>query len=346
MLDFTGRAGLRRTEIELDHRHPRTRQARDAFRDAVLRHFDGNRDRYDFIVSHSNEVVSHAVARECKLRRPRLPWVAYFGDLVSANPYVAHMAEYPLHDEDCETERRTIEEADVVICNNEYQRQLMFSGELAKYASKARVIPHCFDRKMYPPPAPRTSDRFTFMHLGTLYHVKRTARPLFAGVDRLLEVYPEYRGRFEVVFYGGGYPGEDLQAHHAMKHRETVRLEGSVPYRQSLALMQSADVLVNIDGIFDLEHDHLEFNPFFPGKLVDYMGTGRPITAITMARGPTADVLRESGNLTADLRVDRIAYVLKRYLDGKVTPTTAPWERYSVERVGAAMNEVFQQVLR
>lgn len=340
VLKFVGDATLSRYEVETDHQNPRTRKTRDDFRKNALAIFQRNRGSYDFIISHSNEVPSHAVALECKRLAPELPWIAYFGDVVSTNPYVKLLASYPLHDEDCKTEALTLEHADVIVCNNEYQRRLMFSGPMEPFAHKAVVVPHCYDRAMFPTTKLARNDRFTFMHVGTLYHTRRTAAPLLKGIDRLLEIYPRYEHRFEVAFYGGGYYQEDLVAHSSMRFRSHARLEGHVGYLDSLQLMRSADVLVNIDGIFTKEADGLDMNPFFPGKLTDYMGAQKPIMGITMPVGPTADILNASGNLLADSRIDRIAYVLKRYLDRKVQVSDAPFARYDVAFVGKEMEAV------
>lgn len=342
VLKFVGDATLQRYEVKTDHENPRTEATREDFRKAALELFQAQAHSYDFIVSHSNEVPSHAVALECKRLRPHLPWVAYFGDVVSTNPYVRLLASYPLHDRDCETEALTLEHADVIICNNEYQKRLMFQGPMEKFASKAVVIPHCFEPAMFSMKPRPANDRFTFMHVGTLYHVRRTAAPLLKAVDRLLEIYPRYERQFEVVFYGGGYYQEDLVAHASMRHRSHARLEGKVGYLESLELMRTADVLVNIDGLFTEAEDELSFNPFFPGKLTDYMGARRPIMSITMDKGPTADIAAASGNLIADGRLDRIAYVMKRYLDGKVNWNVDAFARYEASVVGAEMEAVFR----
>lgn len=338
VLEIAASARFERTEIATDHEHPRTRRARDDFMAGVLAKFRAGAARYDFLLSHSNEVPSHAAALACRRLRPDLPWVAYFGDPVAKNPYVAHMTEYPLHDEDCATEAATLEQADVIVCNNVWQRDLMFSGRMAAHKHKAVVVPHCYEPAFYPREPVTLPERFRFLHVGTLYAIKRTARPVLEAVDRLLELYPRYAHRFEVVFRGGPYHEPDRAAWAGMRNPGHVRLEPAVPFLESLALMRTAHVLLSIDGIFNEEEDGLSANPFFPGKLVDYMGAGRPITAVTMERGPTADILRASGNLVADDRVDRIAFVLKRYLDGKAPKGASDWSRYDARVIGAEMD--------
>lgn len=350
VLKHVTQARLNRFEVTTDHAQPRARKTRDEFSAAALQLFREKKSEYDFIISHSNEVPSHAVAWKCKQLAPHLPWIAYFGDPVSKNPYVKYIKEYPLNDEDIATEAETLKNANLIICNNEYQKRAMFTGELEQYADKAVVIPHCFEPGMYPrelkaaKPARRNA-RYTFLHLGTLYHVKRTATPLLHGVDRLIEVYPEYKHRFEVVFYGGPYYASDLKAQAAMRNRTHIRFEDAVPYLDSLKLMRDADALIIIDGIFDEKEDGLTYSPFFPGKMVDYMGAKKPILGITMPSGPTAEVLAASGNLQADNRADRIAYVLKRYIDGKVKPDTSVYDDFDCAMVAPMMEKAIRETI-
>jgi hypothetical protein len=340
-------APIRRIEItDADHTQPRTREARSKFIEGVLREFEKSDEKYDFLISHSNEVVSHKAAAEIKKKHPELPWICYFGDLFVKNPYVKYINGYPLVEEDCAIERDALRNADLVILNNEYQRDLMFAGDLAGLKHKAVIVPHCFDSRMYPAPRDRGDEKFVFSHLGTLYHVKRTAEPVLKAVDRLLEIYPEYTGRFEIRFYGGAPCASDTATHAAMRHPSHVTFLGPVAYSESLRLMREADALLLIDGMFTKEEDDLDCNPFFPGKLTDYMGAHKPIASITMAKGPTADIMAKAKNLVADSRLDRIAYVLKRYIDRKINPDYSAYEEYSVENVSRLMEDAIRSVIK
>ncbi|WP_445657838.1 hypothetical protein [Achromobacter sp. NCFB-sbj8-Ac1-l] len=346
LLRYSGKASIERFPIELDHKNPRTPGVRRKFIDAVQDLYERNKGKFDFLISHSNEMVSHDAASRIKRRYPDLPWIAYFGDLFVRNPYVAHMRGYPMVEEDRLIERNTLRDADVILLNNEYQRDLMFVDEMEQYKHKAVVVPHCYDPMMYGSDGERAGGKFIFAHLGTLYHVKRTAAPVLLAVDRLLEIYPEYRDKFEVRFYGGAPYAEDIEAHKDMRFREHVRFEPPVSYMASLQLMRQADVLLLIDGMFTQEQDGIDSNPFFPGKLADYMGAKKPIAAVTMAAGPSADILSRSHNLIADLRADRIAYVLKRYLDGKVKPDFGVYEDYSIDIVAPKMEQVIRSIVK
>ncbi|MEA2329376.1 MAG: hypothetical protein QOE68_4335, partial [Thermoanaerobaculia bacterium] len=70
---------------------------------------------------------------------------------------------------------------------------------------------------------------------------------------------------------------------------DAVQFIGPVSYLESLDRMMAADQLVLIDAEFD------DTNIFFPSKLVDYFGSGKPIIAITPPSGATARLLREAG---------------------------------------------------
>jgi hypothetical protein len=296
----------------------------------------------DFLLSHSNEVPSHRAALELKRLRPDLPWVAYFGDVVSANPYVRHMAEYPLFADDCATEQATLQSADLVICNNDYQRAL-FVKACPTAARRLVTVPHCFEATWYPPAPQERRGPLTFVHLGTLYPVKRSAQPLLAATELLLDVYPEHRDQFRLVFVGDDVPERDRLAWQSMRHGDHVLFKEGVPYLDSLGLMASSDVLVIIDGVFD--ESELDASPYLPGKLTDYLGAGKPLLASTMRRGPTADLLEARREPWADDDPERLAFVMRQHLTGRVSTRRSSDRLYRAEVVGAAMEICFRAAL-
>jgi glycosyltransferase involved in cell wall biosynthesis len=339
---------INRFEVSADHKNPRAPLERTKFISETVRLFIENKSKYSFIISHSNEMVSHEAAAEIKKLYPNIPWIAYFGDLFIKNPYVKYIHGYPLVREDIEIERNTLVSADVIILNNDYQRQLMFTEELKRYQGKSVVIPHCYDPSFYPGDDRTEPDnnKFVFAHLGALYHVKRTAEPVLKAVDRLVDIYPKYKNKFEVIFYGGNPNSHDISVHAFMSSRNSVRFEDQISYIDSLRVMKETDCLLLIDGIFNEKDDGLKFSPFLPGKLMDYMGAKKPIMAITMNDGPTADIMRTSSNLIADEKIDRIAYVMKRYIDGKITPNYDTFVEYDVDVVAKKMDAVFSMALK
>lgn len=335
LLQLPASATFERHEVVLPA-GPRTREARDAFSRGAHDAFARLSSKPDVLLSHSNEVPSHRVALELKRLHPELPWVAYFGDVVRRNLYVPLMRDFPLFDEDCETEAQTLALADLVICNNEVQRR-WFCEQHPDAAARIVTVAHCFESGWYPSPSVPADSPFTFMHLGALYPIKRRAEPLLLAVELLLEVYPHLIGTFRMVFVGDDVPDDDLAAWRTMRHRDHVEFRPGVPYLDSLALMQRAHVLVIIDGVFDATHDGVAESPYLPGKLADYLGARRPLLAITMEQSPTADVLRARAEPIATDDPERIAFVMKRHLDGRVSSRHHTAARYRAELAGASM---------
>jgi glycosyltransferase involved in cell wall biosynthesis len=71
-----------------------------------------------------------------------------------------------------------------------------------------------------------------------------------------------------------------------------VTLRDPVDYTESLALMRASDALLVVDA-------PAERSVFLPSKLVDYLGAGRPIVALTPP-GAAADLVDRAGGWVAD----------------------------------------------
>lgn len=342
LLDFPSRARFVRHEVDLADAQPRSQGARERFIEAVVERFSP--DRHQLVLSHSNEVPSHEAALRVKRLNPDVPWVAYFGDLVSQNPYVRHMREYPLFEDDCYVEEQTLRHADVIICNNPYQASLMAARVPREVGAPIIVIPHPYDPRFVEPQVRTTEGPFTFMHLGALYPVKRMASPVLRAIDLLLEVYPALANRLQMLFIGDDVSDADLAAWRRMANPHVVRFIPGVSYLASLDLMQRADALVLIDGLFNRHDDGIESSPFMPGKLADYLGAGRRILGITMEQGSSADWLRAAGQSVVSENPQAIAFAMKRLVEGRF-PQPRPPLRLRAELVGAEMELVMRAAL-
>jgi hypothetical protein len=110
-----------------------------------------------------------------------------------------------------------------------------------------------------------------------------------------------------------------------------VVIKKAIPYIESLRVMQGADVLVVIDA-------DVPDSVFLPSKLIDYVGSGRPILGITPADSATTRVIRRAGGWAirpGDVPgIERtIIEVVENYKNGtldKFKPSDAVREEYSV----------------
>ena len=100
---------------------------------------------------------------------------------------------------------------------------------------------------------------------------------------------------------------------------DLVEVREGVDYLGSLREMSEADVLVLVEA-------PAETNLFLPSKLVDYLGAGPPVLAITPSRGPAARLLTDPvDRVMAPENTEGIAAALldyiRRFRNGELTST-------------------------
>jgi glycosyltransferase involved in cell wall biosynthesis len=204
-------------------------------------------------------------------------------------------------------------------------------------AGKISVVPHSYDSELFSRiKRVDDSDVYTVAHIGNLYGV-RTAVPLIVAANRLAEDGALPQG-FRIRLVGFI---EKLEAAAIKKedHHGLVEMTGLVSYERSLVEMISADLLLAIDGPGDASH------PFLPSKIIEYIGTGNRILALTEKGSPSSAVAAELGAVAASpADVNDIGEGLKRsisasspdYGDGKI-------RKYSAAAVAMKLNGILQQ---
>jgi hypothetical protein len=296
----------------------------------------GRRDlsRYDAVLTCSQPHANHLIGLALK-RRTGLPWVAYFSDPWSRNPYARYrsprIAEY-----NAQLERQVLDEADHV---------LFTSPEMLRHAAlgrpgleaKAGVLPHCFVPEWYgldedDRPAP-AAGAATVLHTGHFYG-PRTPLPLVEALVRLNRRTP-LEGRLRIVCYGGMRP-EHRNAIAQAGLSGVVSVRPVIPYLRSLALMTACDCTFLIDAKVGEGAESV----FLPSKLVDYLGAGKPVIAVTPRSGASARVVGDVGGVVCD--IDDAPAIEKAFADlvAGVPPRALKQEavdRYRCDTVAAEM---------
>ena len=189
--------------------------------------------------------------------------------------------------------------ADVLSLTSRETIDLVFVGPRARYRERTIEIPHVFDPTLYPAAQLPQSGRLIIRSLGAFYRA-RSPDPLFKALVLLRTHEPASFDKI-VVELRGSVPDNFLESE-ALRSLpfDTVRVLPAVDYRASLAMMRSADLLLNIDAPFTS-------SPFLPSKLVDYIGAGRPIFGITPP-GAASRAIRDLGGwVTAPKQPEQIA---------------------------------------
>jgi glycosyltransferase involved in cell wall biosynthesis len=149
----------------------------------------------------------------------------------------------------------------------------------------ARVIPNAYDFDLVRDIEPESYSKFTLVYMGSFYPGRDP------GVILRALAFLEERG----LWPGGGLelrvigstPGDVHRALAVTGLHDHVVVEGLLPYREALKRIAGADVLVLVVG-----RKHADM---IPGKLFDYLATGRFILGIGPVRCEAGDLLRTTG---------------------------------------------------
>ena len=296
----------------------------------------------DAILSFGNPMSDHLVGLALK-RDTGLPWVAHFSDPWVDNPFLSYSR--PAKVLNVRLEHEVIQNADRVVFVSAATRDLVMAKYPEPWGARVRVIPHYFDPDLYPQGVPQ-APAMVFRHLGTLYG-PRTPVPLFRALDRLRSRSAGLLDdvRFEMV--GPCYPPSLMDQWLAPYDLGScVSARPTVPYMESLRLMARSDALLLMDAPADV-------NVFLPSKLVDYVGARRPILGITPPRGPSAELIRQAGGLTADPRdsegiADAVHAYIEEHKSGSLTQRVPDHEcrsRFDVNRVATEFRDLVDEAI-
>lgn len=251
---------------------------------------------FDLLLTRLNHFLSHIVGLRLAAHYPHLPWCAYFSD-----PWPFHLYPSPYNFRVGPVARRRLEvllariltHAGAYVFPSEQLRDHLLCGARARFRDKAFVAPHlaslngdalhCASCN----PGPRAAeerDVLRIRHAGFLM-TERNVDGLFAALRALQREQPTIAAslRIELAgrYVGGHRPAAppDLEG--------MVRFQGYASPEDTWRWMCGADALLLVEA-------KMEEGIFFPSKLAEYLGTGRPILALSPRRGVAADRLGDN----------------------------------------------------
>lgn len=288
---------------------------------------------YAAVVTWSQWHSAHLAGLELK-RRLGLPWLAHLSDPWLDNPFE------PLgglrRRRSAALERRVFCSADRLLFTSEHAIDVSTRRYPPSWRAKATALPHAYDRSLYDDADPAAGDRIVVRYVGAFYG-RRTPDPLLRALGDVLRQDPALASRLRVEVVGFVQDGiVDADALAALPEGVFLVVP-PVPYVDSLRLMRESHGLVLVDA-------PAARSPFLPSKLIDYIGAGRPIAALTPP-GPAADVTRAIGGFVADpgdanACADALRLLVGAAASGRPFGDPAVRARYDVTEVGAAMDEL------
>ena len=267
-------------------------------------------------------------------RATGMPWIADFRDSMTEDGYPSDPAERRAY---LKIERETMQHADAVVFTTQATRRMYLERYPERDPSTCHVIFNGYDEESFQRAEsasrlPRTDPRLMFVHSGVLYPVERDPRPFLDAMAALKQKQVIASNTVRVVFRASAHDDviRPLIAERGVQ--DLVHLESSLPYTTALQELLSADGLLLFQAA--------NCNHQIPAKLYEYLRSGRPIFALTDARGDTAATLRAAGiNAIADLAdANDIARSFEQFLQS-IGDGTVALPREEVARAFSRRNQ-------
>ncbi|MBF0177550.1 MAG: glycosyltransferase [Magnetococcales bacterium] len=241
-------------------------------------------EEMDLLVTFGQPMSTHLAGFEIK-RQTGIPWMAHFSDPWVDNPLDGSRGmEIWLKRR---MEHAVMEQVDGAVFTSAETVDLVMAKYPLAWRHKVGVVPHGFD----PDPFPACTERcpgepVVLRYLGNFYG-NRTPHALFQALEHLIRQQPKCLEGVRVELYGDFSPTVFARTGLQSMISRTVTIHRPVTYQKSLELMASADLLLVLDA-------PAQTSVFLPSKLVDYIGSGRPILGLTPP-GAAASLIQSMG---------------------------------------------------
>jgi glycosyltransferase involved in cell wall biosynthesis len=244
------------------------------------------REGIDAIYSSSPPYTCAVIARGLK-RKSGLPWIAGFRD--PWTNFITTPKRWALPAKvDRMLEHAVFEEADEV----EVAWVGITRDALGKYAdlpqAKFHHLPNGFDSADIPQvdATERTDDRFTVTYTGSMYG-RRNPDAFLRAVESLVRRGEVDRSRIRLRFIGR-FGEEVMRMFEESDLGDAIEVAGYMAHTESIRQLLLSDALLLVVDECD------ESNEVVPGKVYEYIGSGRPVIAVAPERSAIAELIAET----------------------------------------------------
>ena len=311
--------------------------------DKGFKYFCDHHTEYSCMTSRCMPGESHELALKIKRKFKNVFWIASFSDPLAYNPYTKLIEEknpYKNKNKDFrliiknlvwnlrrikyrifsdpeiknrKIQKKTLKKADIIIFNNDYQRDYMLSKyKNIKIANKIQLLHHSYDLDLYEDSNKFYKDKIVLSFLGHLDEY-RNAHCFLEAVKLLKDKHKDINSKLEIRFYGNICNNDKLFIFDN-KLFDFVKVFEPVTYLESLKVMKKSNYLLCIDA--DLKQ-YLDRNIFFASKVVDYIGSESNIFCITMKDSAVNKILKEYGAIVTNFDVQLIYKELEDIVNNK-----------------------------
>ena len=239
----------------------------------------------DAVVTTGPPQSMHLIGRGLK-RSLGLPWIADFRDPWTRMFYYKHLCLSKFADrKHHRLEQGVLDEADLVLAVSPPVRD----DFQAQTRTPVHLITNGYDEDDFPvrEPGSRKDGKFRIVHTG-LFAADGNPLKLWDALARRCREDEDFAQRLEIRLAGK----TDAPVLEAIRERglgaQLVDL-GYLPHSRVVQEQQEADLL-----ILPLRHEP-EYAKVLPGKIFEYIASGRPVLGIGQEDGAAAAILRDSG---------------------------------------------------
>lgn len=230
--------------------------------------------RPDVVVSSAGSFTAHMAASRL-VARWGVPWVAEYGDPWALNPLPPashwHMRRINSH-----LERRALRRCTAMTVTTEETRQLYQRWLVG--GPPIEVLPCGYDGADFGELPQLRSDRLVLSYIGTASRRGRNLVPLLRALSRLREERADLAARVELRLVGNMPPAFLAEA--SALGLAGVVATGPVSYADSVRAMRESDLLLLLGNRGRLQ---------IPLKAFMYLGSGRPVIALSQMEDPRDD---------------------------------------------------------
>ncbi|GAB5465434.1 MAG: glycosyltransferase [Candidatus Kapaibacteriales bacterium] len=265
-------------------------------------------EKFDAIYSSSPPYTCSLIARDAK-RKYGLPWVAGFRDPWTG--FISSPKRWAIpRSIDKGMEHSVFQEADAV----EAAWEGITKDAIGKYPNLDRAkfhhVPNGYDPEDYPDsfsPELSVSDKLVITYTGSMYG-RRNPKSLFAAFQFLIDT-----GKIDVknilLRFIGRFGDEIHQDFDSTSFKDSIEVLGYVPHSKSTEYLMASDLLLLIVD------ESKESEEIVPGKVYEYIGTGKPVLAISPRESAIERLIEEteSGFSAPHSEIDSIAENILKY---------------------------------
>lgn len=298
----------------------------------------------DYLTQHNINVLvttgpphsMHLIGLNLKKELPHLKWIADFRDPWTEISYYKHLKLTKYADKKHRNlERQVFENADITLATS-YQDAENFR----KLGANAVCITNGFDNVNHQSVA--KSQKFSLSYIGVLEQL-RNPENLWQTLNEILAENTDFSNDFELKFVGR-VDEKILENIEKTPLKNHINNKGYLAHQQSFMEMLSSDLLLITN------FPNSESQGIIPGKLFEYLATGKPILSFGPNQADVSKILDKTKagkhfdyNNTIDLK----AYILEIYTiwkSGASINQNANIEEFSRKKLTEKLAEILNSL--